>query len=201
MVEDVAGELSRAKMGNGGLCGSGYWVQRKCFKQRYHTVGFLVVVCLRSLQFGGINWNRTRVNINSQVKKLLRCSSCDMIVAWTKVKAMEMKRFRQIQEVLRRKTQQIVYKMLVVEGITGEVRVNDDFKTLLCTFGLSIFLFTKIGCPGERLGFEDLGHRFCVIDVPVSFPNRAGKQLDVLIWVTIEGNSNMRVIDTYPFLF
>lgn len=141
------------------------------------------------------------MNINSQVKKLLHCSSYDMIVAWTKVKVVEMKRFRQIQEVFRRKTQQIVYKMLGVEGITGEVRVNDDFKTLLCTFGSSSFLFTKIGCTGERPGFEDLGHRFCVMDVPVSFPNRAGKQLDVLIWVTIEGNTNMRVIDTYPFLF
>lgn len=55
--------------------------------------------------------------------------------------------------------------------------------------------------PWGKIRFEDLGHRFCVIDVPVSFPNRAGKQLDVLIWVTIEGNTNMRVIDTYPFLF
>lgn len=115
------------------------------------------------------------MNINSQVKKQLHCSSCDMIIAWTKVKVMEMKRSRQIQDIFRRKTQQVIYKMLGVEGMIGEVRVSDDFKILLCTFGLSIFLLAKIGCTGERPGFEDLGHRFCVTDVPLSFPSRAGK--------------------------
>lgn len=61
------------------------------------------------------------MNINSQVKKLLHCSSCDVKIAWTKVKLMEMKRSGQIQEIFRRKTQQVIHKVLGVEEITGEV--------------------------------------------------------------------------------
>lgn len=47
------------------------------------------------------------------------------------------------------------YKILEVEGLPGKVGVNDDCKILPCTFGLNIFLFPKIGCTGERPGFED----------------------------------------------
>lgn len=70
------------------------------------------------------------------------------------------------------------YKILGVEGITREVRINGDYKILLCTFGLNIFLFPKIGCTAERPGFKDLGHGFFILDESLSFPNSVGKQTD-----------------------
>lgn len=46
--------------------------------------------------------------------------------------------------------------MVEVEGISGEVGelgVNDDFKILVFTLGMSIFLFTKTGHIGGETRF------------------------------------------------
>lgn len=50
--------------------------------------------------------------------------------------------------------------MVGVEGITGNVGINNNSKILFCTLGLSILLFTKIGHTRERTDFEDLEYGF-----------------------------------------
>lgn len=52
---------------------------------------------------------------------------------------------------------------------------SDDFKILFFFFWLDILLFIDGEYIWERVGFEDLGYGFCVIDVLVSFLNKDGK--------------------------
>lgn len=112
------------------------------------------------------------MDINRKVKKLLHLSNYDIIIAWTKLMVIEMKRS---ERYLEGKVNSLIGQWRV-EGITGELGegVNDDFKMLIFTLGMSIFLFSKH--MEERPSLENLGHGLCVISVPASTPKRGGKQ-------------------------
>lgn len=62
---------------------------------------------------------------------------CDIMTAWAEVMVIEMKISGEIKKVFRKKNQQC-YKAVCIEGIIGEIGVNNDEK-YYCTQRIEYF--------------------------------------------------------------